>query len=339
MLQTSRSVTLMYTDMSYTLTAENPDTLISSWIKLQHLRWDNAFILPCWLGTWWREFGADAELYLCAVWQEETIIGIAPLKIKEGIASFIGSVDVCDYLDFVVTPEKEQDFFNIVLDSLRKKDINILDLACLRPDSMTATTLLTMARDRGYEVVFHPEDVSLELDLPATWDEYLEILNPKQRHEVKRKLKRLEEAGDVEYHVIDDIEVIPQAIDIFLKLFCDSREDKACFLTTRRESFFRSLANSMGETGLLKIGLLELNSCYVAAVMCLDYKDSIYLYNSGYDPRYSSLSVGLISKILCIKDSIQREKKVFDFMRGAEVYKYRLGGKEIPIYRSKIILA
>jgi len=324
--------------MSYILTIESPETLTSSWIKLRHLRWDNIFVLPCWLEIWWREFGSGAELYLCAVWQKETVIGIAPLLLKEDKASFIGSADVCDYLDFAVALGREQDFFDILLGSLKQKGISRLDLNCLRPDSTVAANLVTMARNQGCEVSCNPEDVSLELDLPATWEEYLEMLTAKQRHEVKRKLKRLWEAGDVDYCIVDDSEAVPYIIDIFLKLFRDSREDKATFMTAQRESFFRSVAKAMTDVGLLRLGILQLDTSPVAAVMYFDYKDKVYLYNSGYDPQYSSLSVGLLSKVLCIKDSIQRGKKRFDFLKGAEAYKYRLGGKEIPINSCQIVL-
>jgi CelD/BcsL family acetyltransferase involved in cellulose biosynthesis len=70
--------------------------------------------------------------------------------------------------------------------------------------------------------------------------------------------------------------------------------------------------------------------------MCFEYNDCIYLYNSGYDPRYTSLSAGLLSKVLAIKDSIERGVKRFDFLKGAETYKYHLGGKEVPLYRCQI---
>jgi CelD/BcsL family acetyltransferase involved in cellulose biosynthesis len=324
--------------MSYTLTLETPQTLTFSWNKLRHLGWDHTFVLPCWLEVWWRVFGSGAELYLCVIKQKETVIGIAPLLLKEGKASFIGSADICDYLDFVVAPKREQDFFDLLLDSLKQKGIGHLDLDCLRPDSSTVTHLVTIARNRGHAVSCHPDDVSLELDLPATWQQYLAILTAKQRHEIKRKLKRLWEAGDVDYRVVEDSEAVPYIIDIFLKLFRDSREDKATFMTAQRESFFRSAAKTMAEAGLLRLGILELNASPAAAILYLDFNDKVYLYNSGYDPQYSFLSVGLLSKVLCIKDSIQRGKKIFDFLKGAEAYKYRLGGKEIPIFSCQIDL-
>ncbi|MDP3016985.1 MAG: GNAT family N-acetyltransferase, partial [Deltaproteobacteria bacterium] len=57
---------------------------------------------------------------------------------------------------------------------------------------------------------------------------------------------------------------------------------------------------------------------------------------NGYDPKYSFLSVGLISKVLCIQDSVERGRSKFDFLRGAEEYKHRLGGKEVNLYGCQI---
>jgi len=71
----------------------------------------------------------------------------------------------------------------------------------------------------------------------------------------------------------------------------------------------------MGQAGLLRLGLLELNAIPVATAMYFDHNDTVFLYNNGYDPQYSFLSVGLISKVLCIKDSIERGRRKFDFLR------------------------
>jgi CelD/BcsL family acetyltransferase involved in cellulose biosynthesis len=325
--------------MSYTLTVESLDGFTSSWNELRHcLKWGSIFVLPAWLKVWWQEFGAGAKLYLSALRERETVVGIAPLLVNKETASFIGSVDVCDYLDFVVVPGKEEDFFAVLLNDLREKSINQLDLRPLRPDSTVLTHLVSIARDRGYEVLCHPEDVSLELDLPSTWDEYLAILTAKQRHEVRRKLRRLSEAGKVDYHFVEDSAAVNNAMDTFLKMFTESRTDKAAFLTAQMESFFRLLADNMAEAGLLKLGILELDTVPTAMVMCFDYDDCMYLYNSAYNPQYNSLSVGLLCKVLCIKESIQEGKKRFDFLKGDETYKYHLGGEEVPLYSCQITI-
>ena len=64
------------------VTSESFDSLTSYWLESRDSSiWDCIFVLPPWLEVWWHEFGFEAELYLGAVRQGGTIIGIAPLLI------------------------------------------------------------------------------------------------------------------------------------------------------------------------------------------------------------------------------------------------------------------
>jgi CelD/BcsL family acetyltransferase involved in cellulose biosynthesis len=324
--------------MSYTYAPLSFDSLESSWKDLQRrLNWDSVFVLPRWLKVWWQVFGEGSKLYLFDVKENKNVIGIAPLMVKGGNASFIGSADVCDYMDFVVAPGKERALFTALLDKSKRDGIKELSLESLRHDSTAMTCLVDLAKDKGYEVSCTRENVSLDLELPSTWDDYLRTLPPKQRRETGRRFRRLEEEGDINYRIIESAK--PELLDIFLKLMRVSRKDKAAFLTPQMESFFRALAQTMSEAGMLRFGVLEISAKPVAAVMCFDYNYRVYLYNSGYDPEYGYVSVGLLSKLLSIKDSIERGRKVYDFLKGTEEYKYRLRGREIPIYSCRIVLA
>ncbi len=313
------------------------ETLAPHWRKLQHnQRGSHIFTTPEWMETWWQHFGNGAELLLGAVRCRGKIIGIAPLLLRGGVASFIGSPDVCDYLDFVVEPGEEEDFLVAVLGHLGSRGITGLDLASLRTDSTVLTSLAGMAEKQGWQTTREQSGVTVELDLPATWEDYLEALTTKQRHEIRRKERRLSESGVVSSRLSESA---GQAdLDIFLKLFKESRQDKASFMTPAMEAFFRSMAATLAQQKLLKLKIMELDSLPVSAVMCFDYQNNVYLYNSGYDPRYAWLSVGLLSKASCIEESIRMGRKKFDFLSGAEVYKYRLGGQELPLYRCRMSL-
>ena len=291
-------------------------------------------MLPRWLRVWWQAFGQGSRLYLFDVRENKNVIGIAPLMVKEGRASFIGDADVCDYMDFAVAPGKERAFFTALLDKLNKDGIKELHLESLRNDSAAMTHLVDLAKGKGYEVSVTKENVSLDLDLSSTWEAYLKILTPKQRRETGRRFRRLEEEGDITYRTVETAD--PEVLDIFFKLMRASREDKAEFMTPKMESFFRALAQTMAEAGMLRFGILGISQKPVAAVMCFDYNGKVYLFNSGYDPEYSILSVGLLSKLLSIKDSIERGRKCYDFLKGAEEYKYRLKGREIGIFNCKV---
>jgi CelD/BcsL family acetyltransferase involved in cellulose biosynthesis len=326
--------------MGCTVTQENFAGLTSYWTDpSQHLKWGSIFVLPPWMEVWWRIFQPEAELYLAVVKDQSDIIGIAPLQLKDNKVAFVGSPDVCDYLDFVVVPGREKDFFAALLDDLEQQGIDGMNLVSLHPDSAAATYLMDTVKKKGFEVRCRNEEVTLELDLPVTWDEYLAGLAKKQRHEVRRKLRRLWEADEVSYRCIDvERSQVARLTDIFLSLFALSRDEKADFMTAQRESFFRSLAGTMADNGLLRYGLLEVSRQPAAMIMGFEYQEALYLYNSAYDPRFNYLSAGLLSKVLCIQESITRGRKRWDFLKGGERYKYELGGQEVPLSHCQIAL-
>jgi CelD/BcsL family acetyltransferase involved in cellulose biosynthesis len=320
-------------------TAENFESITDYQKKPQsNLRWDLVFTLPAWMQNWWLNFGSGSELYLRSIKQGDNITGIAPLKIREGQASFIGSENVCDYMDFITVPGHETEFFDAVLDDLRQQGLKELKMETVRPDSSVVQILVPMAQKRGWKVTSQQIDVSLDMSLPRDFQSYLVALDGKQRHELRRKMRNLQDAGKTEYRVIQQETDFAGATDIFLQLFPDYRQDKAEFLTAEMQAYFRSLTNALAKTGILRYGQLEIEKKIVAMIMYFDYNNNAYLYNSAYAPEYKPLSVGIISKVNCIEDSIEKGKTRFDFLKGNEQYKYYLGGKEIPLYSCLISL-
>jgi CelD/BcsL family acetyltransferase involved in cellulose biosynthesis len=302
------------------------------------LGWECLFVLPEWLKVWWAEFSSGAKLNILSVRYQEAVIGLAPLQVKGDSASLIGGTNVCDHLDFIVTAGREGVFFDALLDHLGQLGIKHLELGLLRPDSTVLSNLVKVAEKRGCEVSTSAEDISLEQELPATWEDYLSMMNGKQRHEVKRKLRRLYEAGDINFRVIEDAGELAEPMAAFFKLFKMSSNEKAVFMTDQMISFFQALASAMAGSQILKLYILELNGTPVASSMCFDFNDTLHLYNSGFDPHFRALSVGLMCKVLTIQDAIKSGRKKYDFLKGAETYKYRLGGREVPLYNCRIQL-
>ncbi len=315
------------------------DLFLSSFEKLRH-SWQQIhrkantrllFSSPWWSESWFNYFGDDNELVLGAVEQGSEIIGIAPLRLENNVLRFIGGSDVCDFLDFIIEPGKEDLFFTELIGFIKKTAIKELDLSPLLAESTVMRFLNNLAATSGLGVSVTQDDVIVDLSLPGSLTEYLSILSGKQRHELLRKERRLSEEGDVIFR--QNEQASESDLDTFLRFFRESRDDKRAFLTGIMESFFRSVTKMAAENEMLRLGTLELNSAPIAATLCFDYQNDIYLYNSGYDPDYRWLSAGLLSKYYCIKDSIDRGKKRFDFLKGTEKYKFHLGGKEIPLYR------
>jgi len=321
----------------YTITRESFDSLAVIRETGTGLQWSSIFVLPTWMQVWWQQFHTVPEPYLLSVRDDKQVIGIAPLQIVDGVASLVGGDNVCDYLDFVVQPGFEEPFFNTVLDDQKAKGVRQLRLGLVRPDSIVITKLVDLARRRGFQTNVNQEDVTSEMPLAATFEEYLNTLNTKQRHEVRRKLRRLSEAGKIEYNCTGNVGW-EQELETFLHLFSLARDEKARFMTPDMEIFFRALSKATASIGIFRLGKLEIDSKPAAMTMCFDHNDTTYLYNSGFDPQYDSLSVGLMSKVLGIQECIRQGRKKFEFLKGNEIYKERLGGKEIPLYRCIIEL-
>ena len=287
---------------------------------------------------WWQTFGSGLEAHLCAVRCDDELIGIAPLFFQGNKAHLVGSPDVCDFVDVIVAPGRGEGFFQHLIPYLEQQGITHLDLGALRADSIVFSHLLAAAKHFNYEVLCEPEDVSMELELPPTWEAFLNGLTGKERHEIKRKLRRLSEAARINFRVVERKTEVSEQIDTFFELFKLNRSDKSDFMTAQRVSFFRSLAEALAEARILKLFFLDLDDRPAAATMCFDYNSTVYLYNNGYDERYRSLSVGLLSKVFTIQNSIERGKTKYDFLKGTEAYKKRLGGKPVQLFRCQVEL-
>lgn len=303
------------------------------------LRWACPFTLPFWLQAWTETLGRGAEPLILAAMDGAQVVGLAPFMIQDRTALFLGDPDVCDTFDCPVAAGHEPAFFIALVKYLASLGVGAIDLGPVREDSVLFEHLPAAARGIGMEAVVERAGECFEVALPTTWEGFLDGLTGKQRHEVRRKLRRLGEAGEVELRCICKPEEVKGALPAFFELFRRNRDDKAAFMDAPMETFFKKLATGLASTGMLRLFFLDLNGETVASTLCFDHQGRRYLYNNGYDDEHGALSVSLLSKIMSLKDAIDAGLDSFDFLKGPEVYKERLGGREAPLYRCRITIS
>ena len=296
------------------------------------------FLTPYWQGAWWESMGADEqELRIIKLSDGETTIGIAPMMKDGGVISFLGSTDLWDMHDFVVARGREQDFYSGFMQYLEGEEWSEVRLESLPEASPTLSHLPALALECGLRVEHVEEDTLMGVSLPGTWDEYLMGLRKKDRHELRRKLRRLSEAVDYRIYRLSDANDVADAMDDFLDLMGQSREEKSRFLTEERHAFFREMSPRMAELGLLHLFFLEVEGVRTAATVCFDYNNVWYLYNSGHNTDYAALGTSFLLKAMCIQDAIGEGKAYFDLLRGTEQYKYHLGATGRGLYTLSIL--
>ena len=294
------------------------------------------YLMPQWQEIWWDSFRDRREMagfYLRRPEGEGIITAIASLARQGDDLSFVGNTETFDYNDFMIRPGWEADFFATLLGWLERADIQALELPSLIENSPTLEYLPELARSRGYSVEVTEEDVTPGVDLPDNWDDYLASLSKKNRHELRRKLRRLEGVDSWRWYCVSEPEAVAARLDDFLSLMRQSAPEKADYMTPEREAFFRRIARRTAELDLLRLFFLEMDGQDVSTALCFDYDGTRFLYNSGYNPEYGYYSVGLLLNALCLREAIEQGKAYFDFLRGPEPYKYHLGGLNRTIYR------
>ena len=290
------------------------------------------FQSPTWLRTWWGEFGSGRELLLLSVREEQRLVGVVPLMREGARLSFAGDTEVCDYMDFPCTTGREPELLAAMFRSLGEEPWEELSLWALREDSPVLAVLPAVCAESGLFFTTEHEDVCPQIALTSDFEEYVSSLDKKDRHELRRKLRKLPQAGEVELEIIESPEIASAALDDFLWMLRESRADKAAFMTPQMESFFRSLVVKLASEGLIEMIFLKLGGKRTACVLCFRAGSESLLYNSGYDPNYSHFSVGLLSKALALQRAIEQGKTRFDFLRGHERYKYELGAQDLNVH-------
>jgi CelD/BcsL family acetyltransferase involved in cellulose biosynthesis len=294
------------------------------------------FLHPVWLQTWLSEFGGACEPLLITAANEQAI-GVAPLMRADERVTFIGDANICDFMDFLIEPGHTAAAYDDIWRQLCDEDWPELDLWGLMETSPTREAIALLAKESGYECDEREEAVAPRLALPSSWDEYLASLNKKDRHELRRKIRRAFDSGAaVTFDCYSTQAQVAASMDEFLDLHTRSRQDKTDFMTEDMELFFRRMASALAAAGLVRLFMLRVNARPAAAVLCFDAGSHLYLYNSGYDPDYSGLSVGLVSKALCLRWAIENGKQGLDFLRGDEPYKYDLGAVDQRVFRLRV---
>ncbi len=321
--------------MAYTVNQGTIDGLDTTWTALlRQSATDSIFLTPAWQRLWWRHFGQGAEELVCEVRRDGEPVAIAPLYLRDGRLSLIGGTDVCDYSDFIMPAEHCTGAMDALFAYIDPLSWSTLVLHSIPATSPTLAYMRSL--DARYRVEIEQEDVTPRLELPADWESYLGGLSKKDRHELRRKFRRLENNGVVKFTTVAGAATLDADVSDFLHLHRESRDDKAAFMNRAMEAFFRDTVREFVTQDIARLSFLEVDGHRAAAILAFDYGADRLLYNSGFDQAYSYLSVGLLLKAHSLREAIEAGKRTYDFLRGNEPYKYDLGAVDAPIYQCTV---
>jgi CelD/BcsL family acetyltransferase involved in cellulose biosynthesis len=307
------------------------------------------FLRHEYLITWWDTLGgaewSDGELYVVTARDKQgELCGLAPLFFSENLEGdpalmLLGSIQISDFLDVLSKREHLQSFltgFLEHLDSPTAPPWKQLDWYNLLEDSPTLPQLRKVANRMGWKTTQTRMQPAPYIPLPDDWDTYLAGIKKKQRHEIRRKLRRA--AGHfipVNWRIVEDGNSLDAEIDsLFILMAQDA--SKEVFLTEVMRTQMRSLIHAAQRADWLQLAFLMVGGEKAAAYLNFDYDNRIWLYNSGLDYKFSELSPGWVLLSHLIQWAVDHRRDVFDFLRGDEDYKYRFGGVDRYVCRIQV---
>ena len=303
--------------------ARDPASLEAEWSELARGRaYPTVFLTPDWIRVA-RTYDRREQITLSIAERR----GIAALAIADdGTISFAGG-EFTDYQDIVAKPGDVPAVAGSLAEWLARKHTPRVCLEFVPEEAGTLDTMAPVLSAAGYDVHIDRLVTVPRVELPDSLDTYVQGLGKKERHELRRKLRRLETGHRVAFRFAGEGERAA-VLDRFVALHRRSRGEKAEFMTEQTERFFRDVAQTLAARGWLRLGVLNLDGEDAAVLFAFAYGGTLALYNAAYDPELAALSVGIACHAYALRGAIDEGLRTYDLLRGDERYKYDLGGTD-----------
>lgn len=293
---------------------------------------------------WYQKLFAETfckpeDIFLLGFYENNELVAIGGFeKIDEGVILLgmkpvLGGEELTDYGDMLFSVKSNHEdikqIWSAVVDYFKERKISKIQLDYVRKDSETFKAISENLQG-GQSIAITGQEVAPYILIPDSWEAYLTSLRGKQRHELKRKLKRLEEQRA--FHFCSD-KTVEKDFEEFIRLLRISNQSKEKFMSGEMKQFFRNMVIAGKKDFSIEFCFLEIDGKRVASIMSMIGQGKALIYNSGTDPEYNYYSAGLILHAYLIKKSITQRLITHDFLRGNERYKYDLGAKDMHLYR------
>jgi CelD/BcsL family acetyltransferase involved in cellulose biosynthesis len=294
------------------------------------------FHTPLYLKLYWEEFGA-ACLQIALVRRDGDPVAAAAFDVRDGVLTWLGGFDVTDYMGPVGNPDHRAWAAGELLSAIAARpDWRKADLAGLPLRGKWLAALADAAEDADLHSIVEPADVAPFIKLPDSYEAYLRALEPKLRHEIRRKERRLLAAHPDVSFVDARADTVKTDLDRFVELHRSSRGEKGRFMVPDMEVFFRRLASTLLDDGTFRLAFLETEGVKIAGAVGFRWRDRFMLYNSAYDHSFGRVAPGMVLIADLIRSAIEEGRRGFDMLKGDLPYKYRFGARPRGIARLRL---
>lgn len=307
----------------------------SAWERLRReAPTETPFLTPDWLEAWSRHLGPAGPPVLLAVVEGAELRGLAPLhRTRIGATGLTAlrplGLGVSDYLDLLLSPAPEERRAGLgqVMEALetRLTAWDLLDLPNLPADSPTIDALTSLTGDRGLRSIVLPGYVCPSIALEGTWGDFSKSRPSKFRYNLRSRLRRLGELGDVRFRTATDAEdargCLGELTHLHARRWQGQRTSTIFSSSARGRAFYAEVVGSYASRGLLDLTVLEVGGRLAAGSLGFVDRDTFYYYLPAWEPELSAYAPGSLLLAHLVQRAFEQGLRRFDFMLGDEPYK------------------
>jgi len=290
------------------------------------------FMSPQWARAWWPNWGGSTRPWIVVVRDRGRLVGLAPFGLRRrGPLRILGRPGSHPSQDVLAAPGLQPAVAEAVVGEIvkRRKEWDLLAINSFPEASFIEPSM----KQQGLRLRQRHSATYPRLELPGSFDEYLESLPRKRRKDLRRHLRRLDD-GELEVSRVTDRAAIVAALDRWraLKLsWWEAKEDaeiRPGQRSSRYVGFLRELMPLMVSAGLGEVWELRHSGQVVGVEVSLLDRRNFYSWQGGYDLAVAHLGPGKVAIGEGIRASIAAGRRYYDLMRGADTYKYWYGCRD-----------
>ena len=291
------------------------------------------FSCPGWARAWWAHWSEGAQPWLVTVRDGNELIGLAPLvAARRGPFRVLAELGrpPANYWSVLAAPGARAAVNGAVAGAIssRSGEWHALLLGGLPAESPFEAAL----RAAGLRVRARRPTPYPGIELPDSFEAYLQELPRKRRKDLRRHMRRLDD-GRLELRDVTEPAALRAAIDRWQEIrvrWWQSR-DKAMdpeHASPRFRDFMRDLVAELVPQGRAQVWEFRRDDAVVGVEVNLMDERRFYSWMGAYEPEVAHLGLGKVAIGESIRASIEAGRSYYDLMVGDEDYKYWYGATD-----------
>ncbi len=284
----------------------------------------------------WRGGVASSPLRIFTVHRSDQLLALLPMRFDDG-AVFTPGAPVSDDLDPLINPSFAAPAWRAVLALMVKlwdRRTREFVLHNVRAASPCRMVLPEVAAAMGLNCHEDVIERAPYLRLTDTWESLLEGIDAHERREFRRRLRKAEAQGGANLTTCVNPSDIEPMLHTAMNILEMGHSEKSVAVRDVLRPLLLTVGPRLIADKQLQVKLLHIENQPAACLLQFAGADGPMLYNCGFDPAFKSWSPGSVAVCMSIRHAIEQDHaRVFDFLRGRESYKYRLGAVDRALYR------